>query len=97
MTENSDSLENALAERINKTVKEEFTEDKQISFSNLREAKIMISQIIKFYNDERPHRYLEMYTPSIAYQMNKTLKRKWKTYYKNYSKINDKSPLSLIN
>ena len=30
MTENSDPLENAVAERINKTVKEEFTEDKQI-------------------------------------------------------------------
>ncbi len=95
MTENSDPLENAVAERINKTVKEEFTEDKQISFSNLREARIMISQIIKFYNDERPHRSLEMYTPSIAYEMNKTLKRKWKTYYNNYSKINDKSSLSL--
>ena len=55
----------------------------------------MISQIIKFYNDERPHRSLEMYTPSIAYEMNRSLKRKWKTYYNNYSKINDKSSLSL--
>ena len=95
MTENSDPLENAVAERINKTVKEEFTEEKQISFSNLREARIMISQIIKFYNDERPHRSLEMFTPSIAYQMNKSLKRKWKNYYNNYTKINDKSSLSL--
>lgn len=89
MTENSDPLENAVAERINKTIKEEFTEEKQISFSNFKEAKTVLSQIIKFYNEERPHRSLEMYTPSVAYQINRELKRKWKSYYKNYSKIND--------
>ena len=95
MTENSDPLENAVAERINKTIKEEFTEEKQISFSKFREAKITISQIIKFYNDERPHRSLDMYTPSMAYQINKELKRKWRSYYKDYSKSNDKSILYL--
>jgi len=52
MTENSDSLENAVAERINKTLKEEFTTEKQISFTNYRQAKIVMSQIIKFYNEE---------------------------------------------
>jgi len=76
MKENSDPLENAVAERMNKTVKEEFKEEKQISFANYREAKIVISQIVKFYNDERPHRTLEFYTPSMAYQMNRDLKRK---------------------
>ena len=96
MTENSDPLENAVAERINKTVKEEFTEERQISFSNLREAQIMISQIVRFYNDERPHRSLEMFTPSMAYKMNKVLKRKWKTYYTNYSKLMGKTVLSLV-
>jgi transposase InsO family protein len=95
MTENSDPLENAVAERINKTIKEEFTEEKQISFSNFKEAKTVLSQIIKFYNDERPHRSLEMYTPSVAYQINRELKRKWKSYYKNYSKINDISNQSI--
>jgi putative transposase len=96
MTENSDPLENAVAERINKTLKEEFTEEKQISFCNHRKAIIMISQIIKFYNDERPHRSLEMFTPSIAYEMNKVLKRKWKTYYTNYSEKDDKKILSFV-
>lgn len=89
MTENSDPLENAVAERINKTVKEEFTEEKQISFTNFREAKMVMSQIVKFYNDERPHRTLEFYTPSIAYQMNRELKRKWKNYYKKYEIITE--------
>ncbi len=89
MTENSDPLENAVAERMNKTIKEEFTEEKQISFTNFREAKIVISQIVKFYNDERPHRTLEFYTPSIAYEMNRELKRKWKNYYKKHETITE--------
>ena len=96
MTENSDPLENAVAERINKTLKEEFTEKKQISFRTHREATIMISQIIKFYNDERPHRSLEMFTPSYAYKLNKVLKRKWKAYYKNYSEKDDNKILSFV-
>jgi len=97
MTENSDPLENAVAaERINKTLKEEFTEDKQISFRTHREARIMISQIIKFYNEERPHRSLEMFTPSYAYKLNKVLKRKWKAYYTNYSQKDDNNILSFI-
>lgn len=94
MTENSDPLENAVAERINKTLKEEFTTEKQVSFTNYRQAKIMMSQFIKFYNDERPHRSLEMYTPTIAYEMNRKLKRKWKAYYKNNSTKIDISILS---
>ena len=97
MTENSDPLENAVAERINKTLKEEFTTEKQISFTNYRQAKIMMSQIIKFYNDERPHRSLEYYTPTIAYEMNKLLKRKWKAYYKDYSTESHKKMLYLSN
>lgn len=96
MTENSDPLENAVAERINKTVKEEFSDDKQISFSYFKEAKIVISQIIKFYNDERPHRSLEMFTPSVAYKINRELKRKWKAYYKNHSINKDISILNLV-
>jgi transposase InsO family protein len=96
MTENSDPLENAVAERINKTLKEEFTTEKQISFGTLRESKIMVSQIIKFYNDERPHRSLEMFTPSYAYKLNKVLKRKWKTYYTNYSQKDEDKILSFI-
>ncbi len=89
MTENSDPLENAVAERMNKTLKEEFTEEKQISFSNYKEAKSVMSQIVKFYNDERPHRTLEFFTPSIAYKMNRELKRKWKNYYKNNELITE--------
>jgi transposase InsO family protein len=97
MTENSDPLENAVAERINKTLKEEFTTEKQVSFANYREARIMMSLFIKFYNEERPHRTLEYYTPNIAYNLNKKLIRKWKAYYKNYSTNSEQDMLSLTN
>ncbi len=97
MTENSDPLENAVAERINKTLKEEFTKDKQISFQNYKEAKIIMKQIIKFYNEERPHRSLEYYTPNIAYEMNKKLIRKWKNYYKDNPMLNSKDLIYLHN
>ena len=100
MTENSDPLENAVAERINKTFKEEFISqggNKQISFKNYRQAKIMMSQFIQFYNDERPHRSNEYYTPSIAYELNKNLKRKWKNYYKVYPILNSKDLIYLNN
>ena len=79
---------------LHKTIKEEFTEDKQISFSDFKEAKTVITRIINFYNNERPHRSLDMYTPRMAYQLNKVLKRRWKTYYKDYSKIDKISFLS---
>ena len=86
MTENGDPLENPIAERINRTIKEEFTEELYLSFRNISEGKEKIKQWVKFYNEERPHRSIEMLTPSKAYQLNGKLKRMWKNYYgKNYS------------
>lgn len=81
MTESGDPLENPIAERINRTIKEEFTEQIQLSFKNISEGKNKISEWIKFYNEERPHRSIEMLTPSRAYHLNGELKRKWKNYY----------------
>ena len=81
MTEDSDPRDNAIAERINRTIKEEFTDDKTISFKNLNQAKNNIPKIINFYNEQRPHRSIEMLTPDVAFTMNRELKRYWKSYY----------------
>lgn len=81
MTESGDPLENAIAERLNGILKGEFTLQKQISFPSFSVAKKQISKIIDFYNNERPHRSIEMLTPSEAYNKKGVLKRKWKTYY----------------
>lgn len=84
MTQTGDPLENAVAERIHKTIKEEFTNDRQISFCNIEEAKTEIKKFINFYNKQRPHRSLQWLTPNEAYQCSGELKRVWKTYKRKY-------------
>jgi putative transposase len=89
MTQTGDPLENAVAERINKTIKEEFTTERQMSFRSLKNVKESMDRIIDFYNTKRPHRSVEWYTPNNAHQKTGILKRQWKTYYKKQeSQIN---------
>lgn len=82
MTQTGDPLENAVAERIHKTIKEEFTDDRQISFSNLAMAKSEIRKYIEFYNEKRPHRSVKWLTPNEAHKCVGELKRVWKSYHK---------------
>lgn len=89
MTENSDPRENAIAERVNRTIKEEFTDEKTISFKSFNQAKNSIPTFIKFYNEERPHRSIEMFTPSEAYTMSRELKRLWKFYPRKKNEMED--------
>ena len=92
MTENGDPLENPIAERINRTIKEEFTEEKTLTFSTYKEGKAKMVKIIKFYNRQRPHRSIEMLTPEMAHEKQGKLQRKWKAYYpkKNFSSAAEK-------
>lgn len=80
MTQTGDPLENAVAERIHKTIKEEFTNDRQINFCNIEEAKKEIKKFIEFYNQQRPHRSVQWLTPSQAHKCTGELRRVWKTY-----------------
>jgi putative transposase len=80
MTQTGDPLENAVAERINKTIKEEFTNEKQISFTNIAVAKAEIKKFIEFYNNYRPHRSVKWMTPNLAHSQTGELPRTWKTY-----------------
>ena len=80
MTQTGDPLENAVAERIHKTIKEEFTNDRQINFCNIDEAKTEIKKFIEFYNRQRPHRSVQWLTPNQAHQGTGALRRVWKTY-----------------
>jgi len=83
MTEQSDPLENAVAERINKTIKEEFTDEKELSFTTIEATKRAMKKFIDFYNNQRPHRSIDWLTPDQAYQKEGELKRHWKMYIKN--------------
>jgi putative transposase len=66
MTENGDPYENALAERMNRTIKEEFGMDKTIK--NKQQVKQLVQESIFLYNNKRPHLALQMKTPEQVYQ-----------------------------
>jgi transposase InsO family protein len=82
MTQSGDPLENAVAERINRTIKEEFTDDREMHFSNIELAKISVKKIIQFYNEKRPHRSINWHTPNEAHKIIGSIKRVWKSYYR---------------
>ncbi len=70
MTENGDPYENALAERMNRTIKEEFGMDRTIKTKAL--AKQLVHESIHLYNHKRPHLALQMKTPNVAHKQKKS-------------------------
>jgi putative transposase len=73
MTENGDPYENAIAERVNGILKEEFYLSE--TFASHDEAARQIDQSIQIYNTRRPHLTCNMMTPEVAHQA-KTLNLK---------------------
>ncbi|MCC7445614.1 MAG: transposase [Saprospiraceae bacterium] len=53
MTENGDPIENAIAERINGIINEEYLNAYEVS--NIKQAKELLDAVINLYNDDRPH------------------------------------------
>jgi transposase InsO family protein len=72
MTENGDPLENAIAERINGTIKEEYLHNYQVN--NLKEAKTLLKAVVDLYNNERPHMSISNLTPNQVHQSKEKLK-----------------------
>lgn len=71
MTENGDPYENALAERMNRTLKEEFGLGNVLK-SKLH-AKLLTEEAIDLYNNHRPHLSLKMKTPQSVYKQKSQL------------------------
>lgn len=85
MTENGDPLENAVAERINGILKDEWLKDmKGMSKYNVKKQT---AYIIEIYNTQRPHSSVDMLTPDQAHKKRGTLKRHWKNYWKSNERI----------
>ena len=80
MTQSSSPYENALAERVNGTIKNDFFPKKV--YQNHKEAKKSISRIIQVYNQKRPHASVDYLTPDEAHLKEGNLKKRWKKYYK---------------
>ncbi|MDR1645667.1 MAG: IS3 family transposase [Tannerellaceae bacterium] len=78
MTESGDPKENAQAERINGTMKNELLKD--IVFRSIKEVKAAVSVVVDFYNNERPHMSIDMMTPSEAAYYSGEIKKRWTRY-----------------
>jgi transposase InsO family protein len=85
MTENGDPLENAIAERINGILKDEYLNDEIIKQSCLEAEGL--KKAIEKYNKLRPHLSSDMLTPEEAHASKGILKRRWKNYYKKTVKL----------
>ena len=62
MTEQSDPYENALAERMNRTLKEEFCLGQTLK--SKQQAYYLTKEAVNLYNNYRPHLSLKMKTPN---------------------------------
>lgn len=87
MTQSGSPYENALAERVNGIIKNEFF-PKRI-YQNYKDAKKAIKQIVEVYNKRRPHSSINFLTPELAHEENGIIKKRWKTYPKKNKKIEE--------
>lgn len=79
MTESGDPNENALAERVFRTLKEDFH---LWGFPTFGMAEVAIEQAIVAYNSVRPHASLGYKTPNQAHQKQGHQPLKWYPYKK---------------
>ena len=85
MTENGDPRENAIAERVNGILKDEWLN--QMRLSSIEDAIKELKRIVPIYKGCRPHASLDMKTPESAHKLTGVLKRRWKTYYKTSQNV----------
>lgn len=80
MTENSDPLENSIAERINGILKQEYLSHQPVR--SLGEAYSLVERGVFLYNYKRPHLSCNMLSPDEAHSSYGPLERRWKNYFK---------------
>lgn len=78
MTECGDPRDNAQAERINNTIKNELLKDKV--FTSLEGATAAVAEAIDFYNNRRPHMSIGMMTPKEASSTSGKRDMRWRSY-----------------
>jgi putative transposase len=76
MTERGDPYENALAERVNGILKDEFLLDGE--FDNFEQALVAVNNAINTYNSLRPHASCNYQTPDQTHQQQGLLPMRWK-------------------
>jgi len=77
MTEDYNPTDNAIAERVNGILKQEwlYQMDKP---KDRQQAVNLINRIIEFYNNKRPHASNDMQTPGAVHHREGVMKKRWK-------------------
>jgi putative transposase len=76
MTENADPYENAIAERMNGILKDEFGLGERLG--EIKEAIQQTAQSVQIYNQLRPHLSCQYLTPSQMHRQDKIPRKTWK-------------------
>jgi len=85
MTENGDPYENAIAERVNGILKEEY--DLHETFADYLTANEAVKIAVYKYNNKRPHASCNYMVPADAHQNTGEMKKRW--YPKKWQKSSD--------
>lgn len=85
MTQSGSPYENALAERMNGILKNEFY-PKRV-YQNHKEAFKVLAANIEIYNCKRPHLSLGYLTPEIAHEKEGEFTKSWKVYPKKKKQV----------
>jgi len=80
MTQTGDPRDNAIAERINGILKDEYLRDNKIE--TISEAKNKLREVVDLYNNDRPHMSIGNFSPEEIHLTNQKKEKLWKTYYK---------------
>lgn len=75
MTENGDPYENAIAERVNGILKDEYELNE--TFADYHTALEATKTAVYKYNNKRPHRSIDKLFPTEAHHQNGPLKKHW--------------------
>jgi transposase InsO family protein len=86
MTENGDPLENAVAERLNGIIKQEYLDLGGVD--TVEQARLELERAVALYNGERPHASISMFTPDQVHYNSMPVARTWKNYYRKRPTLN---------
>lgn len=86
MTEKGDPLENAVAERLNGIIKQEYLELGKVD--TVPEAINELDRAVALYNGGRPHSSISMFTPDQVHFGSLPVQRTWKNYYRKRPPVN---------
>ena len=75
MTEDGSPYDNAIAERVNGILKDEYGLDKE--FTDLSQLQTRVKQSIECYNNRRPHESNHLLTPNEMHKQHKLRPKAW--------------------